>query len=218
MISFSLWDIVRNLLLAGRWTVLLSLATFVLGSAVGMMILFARMSKRRALQRAAKLYIEVFQGTPLLMQLFLIFFGLALFGLEVPAWLAAALALTLWSASFLAEIWRGCVDAIPRGQWEASSVLAMGHLQQMRHIILPQALRIAIPPTVGFGVQIIKGTAVTSIIGFVELSKAGTVITNATFMPFTVFAVVGLFYFALCWPLSKYSQFLERKFNAAHRH
>jgi polar amino acid transport system permease protein len=218
MISFSLWDIVRNLLLAGRWTVLLSLATFVLGGVVGMMILFARMSKRRALQRAAKLYIEVFQGTPLLMQLFLIFFGLALFGLEVPAWLAAALALTLWSASFLAEIWRGCVDAIPRGQWEASSVLAMGHLQQMRHIILPQALRIAIPPTVGFGVQIIKGTAVTSIIGFVELSKAGTVITNATFMPFTVFAVVGLFYFALCWPLSKYSQFLERKFNAAHRH
>jgi len=218
MISFSLWDIVRNLLLAGRWTVLLSLATFVLGSVVGMIILFARISKRPALQRAAKLYIEVFQGTPLLMQLFLIFFGLALFGLEVPAWLAAGLALTLWSASFLAEIWRGCVDAIPRGQWEASSVLAMGHLQQMRHIILPQALRIAIPPTVGFGVQVIKGTAVTSIIGFVELSKAGTVITNATFMPFTVFAVVGLFYFALCWPLSKYSQFLERKFNAAHRH
>jgi polar amino acid transport system permease protein len=218
MISFSLWDIIRNLLLAGRWTVLLSLATFVLGSVVGMMILFARISKRSALQRAAKLYIEVFQGTPLLMQLFLIFFGLALFGLEVPAWLAAGLALTLWSASFLAEIWRGCVDAIPRGQWEASSVLAMGHMQQMRHIILPQALRIAIPPTVGFGVQVIKGTAVTSIIGFVELSKAGTVITNATFMPFTVFAVVGLFYFALCWPLSKYSQFLERKFNAAHRH
>ncbi|EJL88611.1 amine acid ABC transporter, permease protein, 3-TM region, His/Glu/Gln/Arg/opine family [Herbaspirillum sp. CF444] len=218
MISFSLWDIVRNLLLAGRWTVLLSLATFLLGSAVGMIVLFMRISKRPFLRRAAQLYIEIFQGTPLLMQLFLIFFGLALFGMEVPAWLAAGLALTLWSASFLAEIWRGCVEAIPRGQWEASSVLAMGHMQQMRHIILPQALRIAIPPTVGFGVQIIKGTAVTSIIGFVELSKAGTVITNATFMPFTVFAVVGLFYFALCWPLSKYSQFLERKFNAAHRH
>jgi len=218
MISFSLWDIVRNLLLAGRWTVLLSLATFLLGSVVGMIVLFMRISKRPFLRRAAQLYIEIFQGTPLLMQLFLIFFGLALFGMEVPAWLAAGLALTLWSASFLAEIWRGCVEAIPRGQWEASSVLAMGHMQQMRHIILPQALRIAIPPTVGFGVQIIKGTAVTSIIGFVELSKAGTVITNATFMPFTVFAVVGLFYFALCWPLSKYSQFLERKFNAAHRH
>ena len=218
MISFTLWDIVRNLLLAGRWTVLLSLATFVMGGAVGMLILFMRISKKPLLRRVSKLYIEVFQGTPLLMQLFLIFFGLALFGMEVPAWLAAGLALTLWSASFLAEIWRGCVEAIPRGQWEASSVLAMGHMQQMRHIILPQALRIAIPPTVGFSVQMIKGTAVTSIIGFVELSKAGTVITNATFAPFTVFAIVGLFYFALCWPLSKYSQFLERKFNAAHRH
>ncbi|MFX5718271.1 amino acid ABC transporter permease, partial [Acinetobacter baumannii] len=85
-------------------------------------------------------------------------------------------------------------------------------------IVLPQAFRIAIAPTVGFGVQIIKSTAVTSIIGFIELSKAGTVITNATFRPFTVFAIVGAFYFVLCWPLSKYSQSLERKYNAAHRH
>lgn len=218
MITFSLWDIFRNLLLAARWTVLLSLAAFVLGGTLGLVVLFMRTSKRRALREATKIYIEVFQGTPLLMQLFLVFFGMSLFGLEVPAWLAAGLALTFWSASYLAEIWRGCVESIPRGQWEASSCLAMGHLQQMRHIILPQALRIAIPPTVGFGVQVIKGTAVTSIIGFVELSKAGTVITNATFKPFIVYAAVGLMYFALCWPLSKYSQFLERKFHAAHRH
>ncbi|MDY7578109.1 amino acid ABC transporter permease [Herbaspirillum sp. RTI4] len=218
MTTFSLWDIVRNLLLAGRWTILLSLITFVTGGLIGLLVLFLRTSKRPLLRRAAMVYIEVFQGTPLLMQLFLAFFGLALFGFDVPAWFAAGLALTLWSASFLAEIWRGCVEAIPRGQWEASSVLAMGYVQQMRYILLPQALRIAIAPTVGFGVQIIKGTALTSIIGFVELSKAATVITNATFMPFTVFAVVGCFYFVLCWPLSKYSQFLERKFNASHRH
>jgi polar amino acid transport system permease protein len=177
-----------------------------------------RTSKRPALRQATKIYIELFQGTPLLMQLFLAFFGMSLFGLEVPAWLAAGLTLTLWSASYLAEIWRGCVESIPRGQWEASSCLAMGYLQQMRHIILPQALRIAIPPTVGFSVQIVNATAGTSIIGFVELSKASTVITNATFKPFIVYSVVGLMYFALCWPLSKYSQFLERKFNAAHRH
>ena len=218
MISFSLWDIVRNLLLAARWTVLLSLTAFLLGSLVGLLILFLRTAKHPLPRQLAKLYIELFQGTPLLMQLFLIFFGLSLFGMEVPAWLAATLALTLWSSSFLAEIWRGCVDAIAHGQWEASAVLAMNRLQQMRYIILPQALRIAIAPTVGFGAQIIKGTAVTSIIGFVELSKAGTVITNATFMPFTVFALVGLIYFALCWPLSQYSQFLERKIHATHRH
>ncbi len=218
MISFSTWDIVRNLLLAMRWTVLLSLASFALGGLLGLVILFLRSSKQAWLRRLTKMYIELFQGTPLLMQLFLAFFGLALFGLEVPAWLAAGLALTCWSSAYLAEIWRGCVDAIPRGQWEASSCLAMSYMQQMRHVILPQALRIAIPPTVGFSVQIVKGTAVTSIIGFVELSKAGTMITNATFQPFTVYALVALMYFALCWPLSKYSQSLERKFNAANRH
>lgn len=218
MISFSLWDIARNLLLALRWTVLLSLASFALGGLLGLVVLFLRTSRQAWLRNLTKMYIELFQGTPLLMQLFLAFFGLALFGLEVPAWLAAGLALTCWSSAYLAEIWRGCVEAIPRGQWEASSCLAMGYMQQMRHVILPQALRIAIAPTVGFSVQIVKGTAVTSIIGFVELSKAGTMITNATFQPFTVYALVALMYFALCWPLSKYSQSLERKFNATHRH
>lgn len=218
MISFTTWDIVRNLMLAWRWTILLSLVTFVLGGALGLVILFMRTSRQNWLRQIARLYIELFQGTPLLMQLFLVFFGIALFGIEVPAWLAAGLALMCWSASYLAEIWRGCVEAIPKGQWEASSVLAMGYFQQMRYIVLPQAFRIAIAPTVGFGVQIIKSTAVTSIIGFIELSKAGTVITNATFRPFTVFAIVGAFYFVLCWPLSKYSQSLERKYNAAHRH
>jgi len=218
MIGFTIWDIVRNLLLALRWTVALSLLSFLMGGTLGIVLLFMRNSRYRILRDIIRVYIEVFQGTPLLMQLFLVFFGIALFGIEVPAWLAAGVALTLWSASFLAEIWRGCVDAIPRGQWEASACLAMNRFQQMRHIVLPQALRIAIPPTVGFGVQIIKGTAVTSIIGFVELSKAGTIITNATFQPFIVFGLVGLMYFGLCWPLSKYSQFLERKFNVAHRH
>ncbi|MGS0743800.1 amino acid ABC transporter permease [Glaciimonas sp. GG7] len=217
MISFSLWDIVRNLLLALRWTVLLSLAAFVMGGVLGLIILFLRTSKQAWLRRMTILYIELFQGTPLLMQLFLVFFGLALFGLEVPAWLAATVALTCWSSAYLAEIWRGCVEAIPRGQWEASSCLAMNYFQQMRHVILPQAWRIGIAPTVGFSVQIVKGTAVTSIIGFVELSKAGTMITNATFQPFTVYALVALMYFALCWPLSTYSQSLERRCNATHR-
>jgi polar amino acid transport system permease protein len=218
MIEFSLWDIVRNLLLAARWTVLLSLVAFVGGGIVGLLVLLLRTGKRPWARRLTQGYIELFQGTPLLMQLFLAFFGLALFGIEVPAWLAAGLALTLWTSAFLAEIWRGCVEAIPRGQWEASGSLAMRYVQQMRHVILPQALRIAVAPTVGFGVQVIKGTALASIIGFTELSKAGTMIVNATFQPFTVYAAVALMYFALCWPLSQYSKMLERKFHAAHRH
>jgi polar amino acid transport system permease protein len=217
MIQFTTWDIVSNLLLAARWTVVLSLVSFIGGGIVGLLVLFARIGKFAGLRFAAKVYIEVFQGTPLLMQLFLAFFGLGLFGINVPAWLAAGLALTLWTAAFLAEIWRGCVEAIAKGQWEASSSLGMGYMQQMRWVVLPQALKIAVPPTVGFSVQVVKGTALTSIIGFVELSKAGTMVTNATFQPFTVYGFVALIYFALCWPLSKSSQILERKLNVAHR-
>jgi polar amino acid transport system permease protein len=218
MIEFSLWDILRNLLLAARWTIALSLAAFVLGGLVGLVVLFARVSRSRPLRAASIGYIELFQGTPLLMQLFLAFFGLSLAGVQTSPWVAACLALTLWASAFLAETWRGCVEAVTRGQWEASASLAMNFFQQMRHVVLPQAARIAIAPTVGFSVQVVKGTALASIIGFVEISKASTMITNATFRPFTVYAMAALLYFALCWPLSAWSRRLEGKLDAAHRH
>jgi polar amino acid transport system permease protein len=217
MIQFSDWDIIRNLLLAARWTIALSLAAFAGGGLAGLLILFLRVVPNRAAGLIARLYIEVFQGTPLLMQLFLAFFVPALFNLNIPAWAAAFAALTLWTAAFLAEIWRGCVEAIAKGQWEAASSLGLTYIAQLRYVILPQALRIAVAPTVGFMVQVIKGTALTSIIGFVELSKAGTIITNATFTPFTVYGFVALMYFALCWPISQSSRWLERKLNAAHQ-
>jgi polar amino acid transport system permease protein len=217
MTEFSNWDILRNLLLAARWTILLSLVSFAGGGLLGTILLFLRIGKYRAGRVFTKYFVELFQGTPLLMQLFLAFFGLGLFGIDVPAWLAAGLALILWTSAFLVEIWRGCVESIHKGQWEASASLGMGYVQQMRYVVLPQAVKIAIPPTVGFSVQVVKGTALTSIIGFVELSKAGTIVTNATFQPFTVYGFVALIYFALCWPLSKSSQILERKLNVAHR-
>jgi polar amino acid transport system permease protein len=156
-------------------------------------------------------YVLLFQGTPLLMQLFLAYFGLALFGINVPAWVAAAVALTLYTSAYLAEIWRGCVDAIPKGQWEAAQSLALNFGEQLRYIVLPQAVRIGVPPTVGFLVQVVKGTALASVIGFIELTKAGTMITNATFKPFVVYSCVALMYFALCFPVSLYARKLERK-------
>jgi polar amino acid transport system permease protein len=215
MADFSFWVIFSNLLLATRWTILLSLVAFVCGGIVGLALLFARVSKIRWLETATRYYIEFFQGTPLLMQLFLFFFGVALLGVEVSPWLAASLALTFWTSAFLTEIWRGCVEALPKGQWEAGESLALSYLEQMRYIILPQALRIAIPPTVGFSVQVIKGTALASIIGFVDLTKAGTMLNNATFRPFLVYSLVALIYFALCFPLSWYAHRLERQLNVA---
>jgi len=215
MADFSFWVIFSNLLWATRWTVLLSIIAFIGGGVVGLVILFLRVSKVRSFEIATKAFIEFFQGTPLLMQLFLFFFGLALFGIEVSPWVAASLGLTLWTAAFLAEIWRGCVEAIPRGQWEASSSLALSFVEQMRYVILPQAARIAIAPTVGFSVQVVKGTALASIIGFVELTKAGTMLNNATFRPFLVYALVALIYFCLCFPLSWFAKYLEGKTDAA---
>ena len=213
MVDFTLWDVMRNLLLAARWTVALSLIAFVGGGLLGGLLVVARVARWPGAERLVGAYVQVFQGTPLLMQLFLAYFGLALLGLQVSAWTAASLALTLYASAFLAEIWRGCILAVPKGQWEASASLAMSFGEQLRYVIGPQALRVAVPPTVGFLVQVVKGTALASVIGFIEITKAGTMITNATFRPFTVYACVALLYFLLCFPISAWSRVLERRLN-----
>jgi len=211
--EFTFWDIARNLLTGLQWTLALSLVAFTCGGVVGLLVMLARLGTVRWLRILAYSYIELFQGTPLLMQLFIVFFGVALLGVEVSAWLAAAAALTLFTSAFLAEIWRGCVESVSRGQWEASECLAMTRLETLRYVVLPQALRISVPPTVGFSVQVVKGTAVTSIIGFTELTKTGSMLANATFEPFMVYGLVALGYFALCYPLSLAAYYLERRLN-----
>lgn len=214
MVEFSLWDIVSNLLLAARWTVVLSLIAFLGGGLVGLALLVARTTPSLVLQQAVAAYVQLFQGTPLLMQLFLAYFGMALLGIETSAWTSAAVALTLYSSAFLTEIWHGCVRAVPKGQWEAAQSLALSFAEQLRYVVFPQAARIAVAPTVGFLVQVVKGTALASVIGFVELTKAGTLITNATFKPFLVYSCVALLYFLICYPISLYARSLESRLHA----
>ena len=216
MVDFSLWDILRNLLLAGRWTVGLSLIAFIGGGVVGLLLLLLRLSKLPATTALVSAYVQLFQGVPLLVQLFLAYYGLGLFGINTSPWVAAGIGLTLYASAFLTEIWRGCVDSIPKGQWEASQSLALSFSEQLRYVILPQALKIAVPPTVGFLVQVIKGTALASVIGFMELTKVGKTIANATFSPFLTFSCVALLYFVLCYPVSLYAKRLERKMHV-HR-
>jgi polar amino acid transport system permease protein len=215
MINVPLWDILQFLLLAARWTLLLSAIAFVGGGIGALVLLLLRYGQPRYGVRLVHLYVELLQGTPLLLQLFLVFFGLPLLGVDVSPILAAGVALTLYASAFLAEIWRGCVDAVPRGQWDASASLGMNFLLQMRYIILPQSFRIAIPPTVGFLVQLLKSTALASIVGFAELTKAGQIVTNATFQPFLVYGLVALIYFAMCFPLTYCARLLERKLMRA---
>ncbi|RZF27926.1 amino acid ABC transporter permease [Paraburkholderia sp. UYCP14C] len=217
MIEFSLWDIARNLIIASRWTVLLSLIAFVGGSAIGMILLAMRISHNRILQRGVVWYVELFQGTPLLMQLFIGFFGLPLLGIDVSPWAAASVTLTLYTSAYLIDIWRGCVEAVPRGQWSAGASLGLTYVQQLRYVIWPQALRIAVAPTVGFLVQVVKSTALTSIIGFTELTKTGSMITNAVFQPFPIYGMVALIYFAMCFPLTWYARLLEARHQLARQ-
>jgi polar amino acid transport system permease protein len=199
------------LVLAARWTLLLSVIAFVGGGAGGFLVAVSRVSRSRPLALLAAAYIKLMQGTPLLMQLYLVYFGASLLRLTSDAWTAAALGLTLYASAFLGEIWRGCIQAIPREQWEAARALALGYPAQLRFVILPQAARIALPPTVGFLVQLLKATSLASIIGFTELTRAAAVVNNATFRPLMVYATVAGLYFVMCWPLSLLSERLERR-------
>lgn len=196
---------------AARWTLALSAIAFVGGAILGLVVALARVSERPVFRRAATFFIQIFQGTPLLLQLFLIFFGAPVFGLDINPWIAAGAALILNSAAFLGEIWRGCIEAVPRGQWEAADALSLKYGARMRDVVLPQAFKIALAPTVGYLVQIIKGTSLAAIIGFTEITRAGQIINNATFQPLVVFSVVAAIYFAICWPLSLLAGRMERR-------
>ena len=203
------------LLMAAEWTLLLSLIAFAGGALVGLPVALMRVSRFAALRILASGYIQLIQGTPLLIILFLSYFGLGILGFKLAPLVAAGLGLTLYAAAFLGEIWRGCIEAVPRTQWEASDCLGLNRFHQYAYVVLPQAMRIAIPPTVGYMVQFVKNTSLASVIGFVELARAGQIVNNSTFEPFLVFSFVAAIYFALCYPLSLAARALERKSHAA---
>lgn len=197
-------------------TLVLSALTILAGGLTGLGVALARVSPARPVRLAAAAWIQVIQGTPLLVLMGLCFFGPNIAGIgSVPALLAAALAMAINASAFLGEIWRGCIQSVHKSQWEAAECLGLTRWQRMVKIVLPQALRIATPPTVGFLVQIIKNTSVASlVIGFAELSYNAKVLNNSTFQPFIYFGAAALLYFAMCYPLSRWSRALERKLNA----
>jgi len=214
--AFAFNDLI-TLIWAMQWTIALSLVACLGGTVGGLVIAFARAGESRFLRFASGTFILLFQGTPLLMQLFLVYFGVAVFGLDVHVWGAAAIGLSLHASAFLGEIWRGCIQAVPRGQTEAALALSLSYRTCMWFVILPQAIKIALAPTVGFLVQLIKGTSLTALIGFVELTRSGQIINNNTFQPFLVFSLVGAGYFILCWPLSRLASSLEAIYSLPGR-
>ena len=199
------------LLLGAAWTIGLSLVAFIGGGLAGCAVALGRVSSFAPLRWTLAAYVQLIQGTPLLVLMFLIYFGIAMAGFELGPLAAAAFALTIYVSAYIGEIWRGCIESVPRTQWEAAECLALTKLQRMRLVVLPQAFRIATPPTVGFMVQIVKNSSLASVVGFVELTRAGQLVNNSIFDPLQVFLTVAVLYFALCYPLSWWSRRLEAR-------
>ena len=213
--EFALVD-VYYLLLAARWTLALTGLAFVGGALVGLSIALLRVSHVVALRAIGVGYVYLVQGVPLLAWLFVFFFGIPILaGVRVSAWIAAMAAFSIYAGAFLGEIWRGCLEAVPRQQWEAGAALGLSFAEQLRYVIVPQAVRVAIPPTVGFLVQLIKNTSLGAVIGFIELTREGQITNAATYRPFTVYMVVAAIYFAMCFPLTRLSRRLERGLRVA---
>ena len=206
------------LLQGALWTFALSAIACIGGGLLGFAVAMARISPAATLRLISGGYVQVVQGTPLLVLLFLFYFGFDVMGFSgVPALVAAGAGLVVYASAYFGEIWRGSIQSVPKTQWEAAECLAMTRWSRMTRVILPQAMRIATAPTVGFTVQVIKNTSLASVVGFVELSQAGKIVNNSTFQPFLVFVVVALIYFAICYPLSAWSRGLERKLNVGRR-
>jgi polar amino acid transport system permease protein len=199
------------LIMATRWTILLALIAFAGGGVIGLIVAAFRVAPIPPLRWLAAGYIQFFMGTPILIQLFMAYYGSSLLGFRPDPWAAAAVTFSLNGGAFFGEIFRGSIDAVPKGQWEAATALGFRFLPTLRLVILPQAVRLMLPPTVGFMVQIVKTTSVASLIGLTELARAATQVNTVTFQPVLVFGTVSLIYFMLCWPLSLYAGYLERK-------
>ena len=213
MSQFTTWGIVSTIVGKLPGTRALSLIAFTGGAMVAALLTLLTTLGSRVADACVSMTISTIQSMPLLMLMFLCFFGLPLLQVNVSPLLAASVALIAFTAAFLTETWRAALKAVPRGQWEAAMSSGMKHGDTLRVIVLPQAVRIATPGTVGFLVQVVKATALASIVGFMEITRAGTVLNNITYRPFLIFAIIGALYMAINLPISFVARRLERRFT-----
>ncbi len=196
-------------------TVLLCVAGLGLGLVIALFVGLARASRLRWLSWPAATYIEIVRDSPLLMQLYLVFFALPLLGFQVPILVAGIATLMINSSAFMAEIVRAGIQSVGKDQWEAARGLGMGYLQAMRWVVLPQAFRVMIPPGVGLLIGLIKDSSVISVISYMELTRVGQILTEKTFLSFQVFGIVAGLYFLLCYPLSRMALYAERRLGVS---
>jgi polar amino acid transport system permease protein len=208
-VAFSYKDIL--FLLQATWV---TLALCAMAASCGLPVALAvglmRTARRlRLLRLPAAVYVEIFRGTPLLMQFFIAYFGLSILGIDLPKFVAVSVPLILYTGAYMGEIVRAGIEAVPRGQWEAGWSLGMTYRQLVRYVVTPTAVRVMIPPSVGFLVQLVKGTSLAYVVGYVELTRAGYIVSQSTYATMLVFTLVGLIYFGINYPLSLAAQRLE---------
>lgn len=196
-------------------TILLSLGTMLISLPVAVLVGLVRSARRpnivvKVIQFVFTIVISAVRGTPLMAQLIFLFFGLPMMGIEMPSLTAAMLGLSLYSVAYLAEIVRGGIDSVAADQWDGATALGLNYLQTMWRVILPQAVRIMLPPSVSFFIGLIKDSSLVAVIGFVEMARAGRIVVERTNQSLLIFTVVAVVYFIICYPLSVFSQRLER--------
>jgi polar amino acid transport system permease protein len=210
------WDLSMVLADSSRWwsaagvTLLYSFATVVGGIVIGVICGLALLSRRRWLTLPLEGYVEVFRCTPLLVQIVWFYYALPiLLNFSLPAWLAAGLGLTLYMGAFCTEIFRAGVMSIGRGQWQAGRALGMTHIQLMRRIVLPQAVRRMVPPLVNQSITQLKNTALLYVVAVPDLMYTGSIVTAETFRPLEVYTSVAAMYFLMLYPMTLFAKRLE---------
>jgi len=197
-------------------TVVLSLISLVLGTLLGFGLGILRTGGNRLISSVIGAWVDLIRGTPFLVQIFLIFFILPEFGIELDAFTAGIIALTNLAACFICEIVAAGIRSVPTGQVEAALASGLSSWQRMRQVVLPQAMRIVLPPLVGQYVLLIKDSSVVSAIGLTDLTRVGWLVVQRVPNGLLVFFLVGVGYFIVCYPLIMLARRLERRMGAAH--
>jgi polar amino acid transport system permease protein len=199
------------LLLGAVWTIALSVVAAFGAVAVGLIVCAGRMSASPLFARPAKIYIEIIRGTPLLLQLFFLYYGLPDLGIVLPAFLAGVMGLSLNFGAYLAELFRAGIQSVDQGQRQAARSLGMNGLLLFYLVVMPQALRNIFPALGNYALVLVKDSSLVAVISVLELMRTGELLASATFRALEVYTLVGLFYFAICFVLSRGFLITERR-------
>ncbi len=219
MFSFYFQELMRSLpffLKGVGMTVAVAGLSLIAGTVIGFICGVLRAGKNKVLRAVIGIWVDLIRGTPFLVQVFIIFFILPSAGIELEAFPAAVIALTNLTASFICEIVASGILAVPKGQNEAATASGLSYFQQLRYIVLPQALKTILPPLVGQYVLLVKDSSVVSAIGVVDITRVGWLTVQRVPEGLMVFGLVGILYFAICYPLINLSGYLERRMTVVN--